>query len=257
MRRFNMGSREEGLSYTLPEDFITPDEAADILKICPKTMRKYLRLGILRGERVIRGKNGLAWRVRREDVNALKAIGNWGLRTIDIWDLLQGIKIRLHSLDEKINFLMRVNGIDVSVLRDASTETLLALYDEAEDFLEIKIRKIRPDVMLQWAEIFLQFSEIEFERLVAPTLQQETWQPFYRLCLSMMKDLRRRKKFQSSLNSQRTYRLLDKARRSLVAAAAVFTKSRASNLGPTRVPNILRIGLRKDTLDRYIEAEVV
>lgn len=251
-----MGSREEGLSYTLPEDFIFPNEAAKILGVSGRTLGKYLRAGILRGERVTKGKNGRAWRVRREDVLALKSINSWGTRTIDIWELLQGLKVRLHSIDEKVNFLMRVNGVDVSVLRDAPIETLLTLYDEVEEFLDMDTRKIKLPLIEQWAEVFLQFSEIEFDKLVAPTMQQEPWQPFHRLCLEMMKDIRKRKGFQCTLSYQRVYRLLEKARKSLVGAATVFTKSRAANLGPTRVPRVLRTGLRKDTLDRYIRAEI-
>ena len=50
------------------EKFYTPDEAADYLKVSPKTIRAWLRLGKLQGLKV-----GAMWRIPEEALEAFLA----------------------------------------------------------------------------------------------------------------------------------------------------------------------------------------
>ena len=108
----------------------------------------------------------------------------------------------------------------------------------------------------RWAIILCQFTELEFQRLVGPTQDIHPWKPFYNLCINLLTDLRKRRRFSTDVNQQQVYRLLDKARKQLSNAASVFENSLASNFGPIASERIHKLRAHADSLDRYIEAEV-
>jgi hypothetical protein len=101
-----------------------------------------------------------------------------------------------------------------------------------------------------------QFTELEFQRMVGPTQDIHPWKPIFNLCVALLTDLRRRKRFGFDTSLQQTYRILDKARKQLSQAALVFEHSMASNFGPLKSARIHRIHSHADSLDRYIEAEI-
>jgi excisionase family DNA binding protein len=66
---------EENASSPRPEDrgrLMTVDEAAAYLQLNPETIRRYLRAGVLRGERLpgAKGRGG-PWRVRRCELDRI------------------------------------------------------------------------------------------------------------------------------------------------------------------------------------------
>ena len=250
-----MGSGQNANPVRTVEDYMTIADASQFLGRCTRTIMTYISTGVLRATR-FRGY-GKKWWIRQDDLRAFKRMGEKErLRPTDIWDLLYAIKMRLHSIDERMNFLMRVNSLDVSCLRDAKIETLLQIYDEVEEFEDLGDVSIPYTKMNDWAKVFLQFSEIEFQRLVAPTQNLKPWLPFHTLCLKLMRALRRRKGFANHQNMQETYRLLEKSRKSLALAITIFNESQAPHLGPETVKRIAPHGLRADSLDRYITAEL-
>jgi hypothetical protein len=250
-----MGSGQDTNPVRTVEDYMTVADAGQFLGRCTRTVMTYIGSGVLRATR-FRGQ-GKKWWIRRDDLRALKSMGEKErLRTSDIWDLLYSIKMRLHSIDERVNFLMRVNGLDVSCLRDVEISILLGIYDEIEELVETGSNQIEYTKMEEWGRILLQFSEIEFQRLVAPTQNMKPWIPFHQLCLHLMSGLRRKKGFASHQGMQEAYRVLEKARKSLALAITIFNEGQAAHLGPQTVKKIAPYGLREDSLDRYISAEL-
>jgi excisionase family DNA binding protein len=248
-----MGSNEEPVPAGSARDHLSIIEAASFLGKCSKTVRGYIQNGVLRARR-FKGQGRTLW-IRKDDLQAFKEMAEQRLRTVDIWDLLKTIKLRLHSIEHKLDFLMRVNGLDVSALRDAKTEVLLSAYDEVCEFLQVDSFNISWDQMQEWAKIFLQFTELEYERLVGPTMDAQPWKPFQLLCRHLMESLRRKKGFGSHPQMQQTYRLLDKARRHIAQSALVFEEFRSDHLGARRVAELVGFGVEEDSLDRYIAAE--
>jgi hypothetical protein len=248
-----VGSDEELRPVSSISDYLSIVEASSFLSKCTKTVRSYIQHGILRARR-FKGQGRTLW-IRKDDLRAMREMGDRKLRTVDIWDLLKTIKIRLHGIEHKLDFLMHVNGLDVSSLRDAKIEVLLSAYDEVCEFLHISVYDVPRDQMEEWAKVFLQFTEIEYERLIGPTMDAQPWKPFHNLCRHLMASLRRKKGFSTHPKMQQTYRILDKARKHIAQAAVVFEEVRSSQLGPRRVAELARLGIEEDSLDRYIAAE--
>lgn len=250
-----MGRAEELHPVDSISDYLSIVDASKFLGKCTKTVRGYISSGILRARR-FKGQ-GKTWWIKRDDLQAMKRMGDERLRTVDIWDLLRTVKIRLSSIEHKLDFLMRVNGLDVSALRDAKIDVLLAAYDEVCEFLQLSPHGIPYTDMAKWAGLFLEFTELEYERLVNPTMDMQPWKPFHLLCRHLMNTLRQKKGFSTHRGMQETYRLLDKARKQIAQSALVFEECRAGKLGAKQVSRIASFGLTEDSLDRYIVAETV
>lgn len=248
-----MGREEELHPVDSIEDYLSIVDAGRFLSKCPKSVRSYIARGVLRARR-FKGQGRTYW-IKKSDLKALKEMGEERLHTTDVWDLLRAVKIRLHSIESKLDFLMHVNGLDVSSLRDSKTDVLLGIYDEVCEFLDVNAQDIPYSEMSRWVGVILQFTEIEYERLVNPTMDMQPWKPFHRLCIHLMNTLRQRKGFSTHQGMQETYRLLDKARKQISASALVFEETRAGKLGPRQVARIADFGLTEDSLDRYIAAE--
>jgi len=249
-----MGSNQEIVPVATLDEYAQVPDAAKILGKCTRSIKRYISGGVLRARR-FKGQ-GRAWWIRKTDLEALKNLQDWKLGTADLWDLLKTIKIRLHSIEKNIDFLMHVNGLDVSSLRDAPTEHLMFLYEEVCHYLDMKkTRDVETAIMVKWAEVLIQVTEVELERLVGPTQNVEPWRPFYDMCRLFMSELRKRKSFPHSGPMQHAYRLLDKARKSIGIAIVVFTESRAADIGPRKMSRLYHLEVTSDSLTRYIAAE--
>jgi|GEM_PF-6219386 len=248
-----MGRSAKDRPQETMESYLTVVEAARYLSRCTKTVKSYVQHGVLRARR-FRGHGRRLW-LYQEDVQALKEMCGRKLRTVDFWDLLQTVKVRLKGIEKKLDFLMKVNGLDVSLLRDVDVSVLVSVYDEVCAFLELNAHDVPYDQMEEWAKVFLQFTELEYEQLVGPSQDLQPWKPFHVLCKHLMHTLRRKKGFSSHYRMQQSYRLLDKARKHIVQSALVFEESRAPEIGPRRVTQLADLSSSEDTLDRYIAAE--
>jgi hypothetical protein len=133
---------------------------------------------------------------------------------------------------------------------------LIALYDECADFLELNAHDLPAFQIENWARMFMQFTEIEFDRMVGPTQSMRPWEPFHDLCLHLGRTLRQKKGFTGNQKMQELYRLLDKSRKSLNSAITVFTERQAAKTGGPSARRLLQLR-QDDSLDRYIASEVL
>lgn len=235
------------------DDYLSISDAAISLDKCTKTVRCYIKRGILKSRR-FRGKGKLLW-IHSAEVNALKQIGDRKLRITDMWDLLKSIKLCMHSMNNKLDYLMHISGLDVSPLRDVPINSLISIYEEICELIEKNAFDLTWNKMEEWAKVFLQFSEIEYDRLIGPTMNDKPWRPFYLFCRGLMNTLRRRKGFGTHPEMQGTYRLLNKARKQIAQSALVFEEIRSARLGPLSVKEMANLGVKDDPLDYYIFAE--
>lgn len=236
------------------KDYMTIPEAAQFLNKCSKTVNVLIRTGVLSARR-FKGQGRRLW-IKKSDLVSYKAVEKEGLGHTDIRSVLVGLKTKLRSIEHKLDFLMHTNGLDVSILRDAPLATLHDIYMDVVRELKEVSPSPPMDEIRDWAYTFLQFTEIEFDRMIGPTRDSSPWKPFHSLCMFLMGSLRRRKGFGTNQDMQQTYRLLDKARKSLDQAIVVFIETHASRVGSVKTRQLFPFGLSGDSLDRYIASEV-
>jgi len=153
------------------------------------------------------------------------------------------LESRVSVLERQVQFLLRVNGIELSALRGESDEKLLKYYRDVVQLLGLERKQYPPEVIEQWAQFFCQLSEYETTRLQNIVDYEHTWEPFYHLCVRMMTAVRQRKDFVSDLGLQHLYGLLDRSRKNLREIAVMMIKRY-----PETVPPKARILLKEDVL---------
>lgn len=152
---------------------------------------------------------------------------------------LKLLEANVSVLEKQVRFLLQVNGLDLSVFRNASNKVLLELYRDAVQLLAINPGDIDAEVMKRWAEIFMQLSEYELTRLQDIVGYDHTWEPFYQLCIRMMTAVRHNKRLPRDVGLQHLYALLDRDRQNLRDSAIMMIKNGESTL-PTNIKVLLR-----------------
>lgn len=153
------------------------------------------------------------------------------------------LEARISILEKQVQFLLRVNGIDLSALRDVSDEQLLKYYRDIVQLLGLKRKQYPPEVVEQWAQLFCQLSEFEIARLQNLVDYEHTWEPFYHLCIKMMTTIRQHKDFAVDLGLQHLYGLLEKSRKNLRDIAIIMVDKY-----PDRLPLKVKTLLKTETL---------
>ena len=147
-------------------------------------------------------------------------------------DPIRYLEARVSTLEAQIKFLLRLNGMDVSALREAPDEELLRYYRDAIELMGVEAKKLPPETMERWAELFLQLSEIEFVRLQGLLDYDHTWEPFYQLCIRLMTSLRQNPNLITDPTLKGLYSLLERARKNLRDGAVVMSRKYPETLLP-------------------------
>ena len=151
------------------------------------------------------------------------------------------LEARITVLEKQVQFLLRVNGIDLSALRDVPDEDLLKYYRDAVQLLGLAHKNFPPEVAERWAQLFCQLSELEMARIQNLVDYDHTWEPFYYLCVRMMTSIRQRSDFTSDIGLQHLYGLLDKSRKNLREIAVVMIKN-SPDTAPQKAKVLLKEG---------------
>ena len=142
------------------------------------------------------------------------------------------LEARISVLERQVQFLLRVNGIDLSALRDVPDEKLLKYYRDAVQLLGFRSEQFPPEIIERWAQLFCQLSEYETARLQNIVDYEHTWEPFYHLCIRMMTTVRQHSDFASDIGLQHLYGLLDRSRKNLREIAIIMIKRHPETLPP-------------------------
>jgi hypothetical protein len=137
---------------------------------------------------------------------------------------------RLAVLEKQVEFLLKLNGLNLSRFKDADDEELLRVYRDTVQMLGVSDERIPLEHIEQWSEVFLQISEVEVVRLQPIVEIMHTWEPFYLLCQRMMTHVRTHPKLDISLRTQQLYATLDKGIRGLRAIGAIMLKKHPEGL---------------------------
>lgn len=134
------------------------------------------------------------------------------------------MEAQIKNLERQVEFLLRINGLDLAGLRTASDDDLLKLYQDAAQLLAVIQRGIDLEIIERWSEYFLQLSEMELIRLQPIVSFDHTWEPFFLLCVKMMTQVRQNKLLPEKIRIQQLYALLDRGRKNLREAAVVMCR---------------------------------
>lgn len=197
-------------------------------------------------------------RLNRRDVDELQLDKQlYHVNPASVSSILSGMRVRIQSLERRVNFLLEINGMDVSILREASDQDLLTLYDKIRLLDADTLYNIRPKDARQLASVFLQFTEIEFYRLRELTGNDTPWTCIHDCCLQLMQQIHDHPEFRSSDLLAEIYRILDKARRQLNASVEMVLGVHRTLTVEDGEPKLtLRSRRAHDTLDVYIDDQV-
>jgi hypothetical protein len=151
------------------------------------------------------------------------------------------LQARVGKLEKQVEFLLRINGLDLSPLRSVSNEELLKYYRDAVQLLGLTPSQLPPEAIERWAELFLQLSEYEMVRLQGIVDYNHTWEPFYHLAIKMMTSIRQHKDLGSDIGLQHLYATLEKGRRMVRDVAVIMCKRYPDDL-PEKAKILLKDG---------------
>jgi len=143
---------------------------------------------------------------------------------------IRKLEARLANAEKQIQFLLHINGLDLSAMRDAPDEELLKYYRDAVTLLGLRKEQLAPDVISVWGELFLQLSEYEMVRLQELVGCDHTWEPFYLLVVRMMTSVRQRKNFAKTPVLKNLYALLDRGRKNIRDSAMIMIQNHPQNV---------------------------
>lgn len=156
---------------------------------------------------------------------------------------IRKLEARIGNLERQVRFLLQVNGLDLSALREAPDDELLKYYQDVVQLLGLRGEQFAPEIMQVWGELFCQISEYELTRLQEIVEYDHTWEPFYQLCRKMMTALRQHKGFAKDTVLKNLYALLDKARKNLRDSAVIMIKKY-----PQELPQVAKVLLKDGPL---------
>lgn len=134
------------------------------------------------------------------------------------------LQARVDQLEKQVTFLLRINGLDLSALRDVQDEILLKYYRDAVQLLGLAPRQLPPEAMERWAELFLQLSEYEMVRLQGLVDHKHTWEPFYHLNIKLMTTIRHHSDLGKNVGLGNLYVLLERGHRNIRDIAVLMCK---------------------------------
>jgi hypothetical protein len=151
------------------------------------------------------------------------------------------MRARIDKLEKQVDFLLRINGLDLSALRSVSNEVLLRYYQDAVQLLGLGTDQLPPEAIERWAELFLQLSEYEMVRLQGIVDYNHTWEPFYHLTIKLMTSVRQHKDLAGDIGLQHLYATLERGRKVIRDVAVLMCKRHPEDL-PERARLLLKDG---------------
>jgi excisionase family DNA binding protein len=187
-------------------EYFTLDEAATRLKCCRKTIQNYIKKGFLTPQR--QGKSVL---IPVKDVEQLAT--DMGSDTPALnrqsWFRLWA---RVEKLENEMMAVKHILDIRTDPLR-ATPEELRGLHMMASQYLSQKTWRI--EEMQLWAKQFEKMDEVFLKGVSEATENHKAWQPFFRLCVEMQRQVLEDTKKTPSRDLETLFLQLDEGRKKL------------------------------------------
>jgi hypothetical protein len=189
---------------------VTIEKAAKYASRSARTVRYWLEQNKL--TRYTMGK------LTQVDLDEVDVILDEKTRPAPTPQLLAVVMRRLENLERKTEFLMYMSGQHVT--HEITSEQAVATYYVAQD--QCKRVKFLSDEVKQFTALLCGISEQILEMIEMDTGDPHPWIPFHRLCTKLIKYLKDKKGFNTSLESQQLYQKLFKAKEYLHGLALIF-----------------------------------
>lgn len=201
----------------MPKKFMHVAEVAEYLGVTVRTVRAYVRDGLLLPVKVAGTK---AHHFDPDEVASLQeeksAHGAQGIRHRK--ELLD-MKSRLRRVESQMKVVLRI--------LDAKDDPLRMDAEYAKQLHSVAIQQLgvtgwHPVELEPWVEIFLRIDEEDFNVIYQCTQDAKAWRPFLLLCRRMTQYVYSRPDYETSLELQATHKQLAEGRRRLRVSAMCF-----------------------------------
>tara|TARA_Y100000034_G_scaffold135865_1_gene209494 strand:- start:617 stop:1321 length:705 start_codon:yes stop_codon:yes gene_type:complete len=194
-------------------------EAAAYLKVSDRTIRTYIKNGLLSATR-----NGRSRQLRPTEVEELRIDlqGNGVRSLLSRKELLQ-LRAEVRRLSSQMEVVLRI--------LDSKSDPLSITEGYARDLHGLCLSQLSTTSwsateISPWLEIFMRIDERDFEVMEAATADPKPWLPFLRLCVAMTARVVSMEDYSTSISLQSLHKQLAEARRRLRVAALIFSESR-------------------------------
>jgi excisionase family DNA binding protein len=200
---------------------LTTQEAARLLKVETRTLRRMVRRGLIRPV-----AQGAANRLRfhLSDIAAASRIRNARIELHHVASVAHQALALAELTEHRLNELYTLLGIGYAPL-PTDTTSVTRLYQEAERLLEVEEPELSVEEVQRWARLFLAMTPA-FLRLTEEALgQPEIWQTFVTLAEKLCEQAPRGLfNFHKDLES--AYGFLEAGRRNAFSCAFFFVRNR-------------------------------
>lgn len=221
-----------------PAGTLSAPEAARLLKVETRTLRRMVRRGLIRPV-----AQGAANRLRfhLSDIAAASRIRNARLELHQVAGVAHQALALAELTEHRLNELYTLLGIGYAPLPTDPT-SVTQLHEEAEHLLEIPHPELPVDEVRRWASVFLTMTGA-FLRLTEEVVgTTEAWQPFVALAEKLCEQAPR-ELFTFHKDLEAAYGFLEAGRRNVFSCAFFFVRNRhghhaALELFPDRRQNL-------------------
>jgi hypothetical protein len=195
------------------DTMMTLQDAARFLSVTDRTVRNYIKKGLLSKE-----KKGRGVFLRPEEVQSLKEDMDSAAPIVSRQELVR-LRAKVRRLESHMEVVLRIlDAKDAALgLSPSYSEELYAFAVAHTKKGSWQIEEISP-----WVEIFDRLSENDFAVMAGQTSDTHPWRVFLRLCTMMMGFVVSHPEYSSSLEMQGTHKILASSRRRLRISAFIY-----------------------------------
>jgi excisionase family DNA binding protein len=156
--------------------YLTVDQAAAILGVTKRSIYRYVKRGLLKGE--YDGHNTV---VLEEDLKQIKKGRHDALSSPVKRDMVTALQVQVQTLQMQMATVMRILNVRYTPL-DLTVPEYLSLYKSAE---EMSTQGWSPQHEEIWSEYFVRITVEDMEGIETATGDKHPWRPFLRLVTTM------------------------------------------------------------------------
>lgn len=165
--------------------------------------------------------------VRAQDIDEIiRLSGGVEMPPEDMRRRILFLEKQVQKLQEALDLIFQINQMSSTKLDPMDDDTLSLLFTNIRDEFdgdEWSIKRI-----LSCCELYLRISELEVERLNALFSIEDSWRPFFALCLKQLRYVSTHEDFPIDVNLQRCRDILCRSRNNLRSIAIIFIELSAA-----------------------------
>jgi len=195
------------------DNMMTLQDAARFLSVTDRTVRNYIKKGLLSKE-----KKGRSVYLRPEEVQDLKEDMDSASPVVSRQELIR-LRSKVRRLESHMEVVLRI--LDA---KDAALGLSPSYSSELYTFAVAHTKRGAWETteIAPWVEIFDRLSEDDFVVMAGQTSDIHPWRTFLRLCTMMMGFVVTRPEYAASLELQGLHKILASSRRKLRISAFIY-----------------------------------